>query len=161
MARQEQVFAQTIMDMKRAMGRKADGQRTSALTGMSSRLIVSSDSEADDFIQKPTNRGNKRKRGAKFVQEGRLDLANPIARSRQVEITTQGLAVTWLTDGKAINFNGYMRGIISKNSLRVDPDGDVFEDDEDSTLELSDYEEDAYKKVRIEGTTTSSIVDAG
>ena len=45
-----------------------------------------------------------------------------------------------------------MRGIISKNSLRVDPDGDVFEDgDVDSTVELSDYDEDPYKDVRVEG----------
>lgn len=46
-----------------------------------------------------------------------------------------------------------MRDIISKNSLRVDPDGDVIaEEDVDSTMELSDLEEDPYKDVRIEGT---------
>lgn len=49
-------------------------------------LTALTDSDADDVIQKPTNRGNKRKRGAKFVQEGRLDLANSVKRCRKVRI---------------------------------------------------------------------------
>lgn len=39
-------------------------------------LTLYAASDSDDSILRPTNRGNKLKRKAKFVQEGRLDQAD-------------------------------------------------------------------------------------
>jgi hypothetical protein len=58
MAAQAQLVVETIVGMRRAINRADDA------------------SDSDESIHQPTNRGNKLKRKAHFVHEGRLDLPN-------------------------------------------------------------------------------------
>lgn len=85
MARQEDLFVETIMSMKRALRRNDDGQ--SPLKCVSSAAVYSwldIDSESDESINRASNRGNKLKRKAKYVEEGRLDLANGVRAYHKV-----------------------------------------------------------------------------
>lgn len=51
-----------------------------------------------------------------------------------------------------INYNGYVREVISKNSSRLDLDGDVVDDaEDDSNEDLEDAHEDPYREIKIEG----------
>lgn len=50
-----------------------------------------------------------------------------------------------------MNYNGYQREIISKNPARVDADGDVLDDEEESNPDLTDAEEDPYQDIKLEG----------
>ncbi|KAB8748969.1 hypothetical protein FH972_026520 [Carpinus fangiana] len=116
MAQQQLLFAEAITGMKKALARDDDA------------------SDSDVSIKHPTNRGNKLKRKARFVQEGRLDQADgPRVYKRK------------------LNYNGYQREIISKNPARVDADGDVFDDEEEeSNPDLTDAEDDPYEEVKLE-----------
>ncbi|KAL9090898.1 MAG: hypothetical protein Q9165_005106 [Trypethelium subeluteriae] len=89
-------------------------------------------SDSDESIVQTTNRGNKLKRKAKYVQEGKLNNPNgPQAYKRKVE------------------HNGYTREIISRNPMRFDEDGDELEDEEISDNAEID-EEDPYSGIVIE-----------
>ncbi|KAG9886158.1 hypothetical protein KCV05_g19497, partial [Aureobasidium melanogenum] len=94
MAAQQTIIAETIRGMKLAMRRRDN------------------DSDSDTSITQPTNRGNKLKRNARHVREGRLD-------------TTHGRSYK-----KRIDYAGYDRYILNENPLRFDHDGDLIDDDE-------------------------------
>ncbi|THW79797.1 hypothetical protein D6D18_09259 [Aureobasidium pullulans] len=94
MAAQQTIIAETIRGMKLAMRRH------------------DTDSDSDTTITQPTNRGNKLKRNARHVREGRLD-------------TTHGRSYK-----KRVDYAGYDRYILNENPLRFDDDGDLIDDDE-------------------------------
>lgn len=94
MAAQQTIIAETIRGMKLAMRRR------------------DTDSDSDTTITQPTNRGNKLKRNARHVREGRLD-------------TTHGRSYK-----KRVDYAGYDRYILNENPLRFDDDGDLIDDDE-------------------------------
>lgn len=94
MAAQQTIIAETIRGMKLAMRRHDN------------------DSDSDTTIAQPTNRGNKLKRNARHVREGRLD-------------TTHGRSYK-----KRIDYAGYDRYILNENPLRFDDDGDLIDEDE-------------------------------
>ncbi|KAI9727533.1 MAG: hypothetical protein M1828_006475 [Chrysothrix sp. TS-e1954] len=115
MANQQAILVEAISAMKRAVARADDA------------------SESDDSIDRPTNRGNKLKRKAKYVQQGQLSQADgPRAYKRRLA------------------YNGYSRYVISQKPPRVDPDGDIIDDEDEANSELSAAEEDPYAEVRIE-----------
>ncbi|PPJ51654.1 hypothetical protein CBER1_08786 [Cercospora berteroae] len=102
-ASQQQIMvAETIRAMKLAMKRRA------------------SDSESDGDIRQHTNRGNKLRRGAKNVQEDRLD-------------DTGGLSYR-----KKVNHAGYLRHTIAANPAYLDEDGDPY------SPTSSDHENERY-----------------
>ncbi|KAF2460786.1 RXT2-like protein [Lineolata rhizophorae] len=117
MAAQQILFAETIMAMKKAMRRNTDA------------------SDSDESIDRPTNRGNKLKRKAKYVQEGRLDSMNGPPAFK-----------------KRIDYNGYNRYIVGVNPPRFDEDGDVVDDDDDDMNEDagSFVEENPYAEIKLE-----------
>lgn len=78
MATQQAMIAETIRSMKLALRRTADGKllcliRSTAVTQSKHMLIQSTDSDSDTYAANHSNRGNKLKRSARFVHEGRLD----------------------------------------------------------------------------------------
>ncbi|KAI9655316.1 MAG: hypothetical protein M1821_005463 [Bathelium mastoideum] len=114
MAGQQIYIEETIRAMKKAIAREDDA------------------SDSDDSIVNYTNRGNKLKRKAKYVQEGKLN--NPSGPQAY---------------RRAIEHAGYIRDIISRNPARFDEDGDEIEDDEYSeSAEIND--EDPYSGIVIE-----------
>lgn len=73
MAAQQTLIAETIRGMKLALRRRDDGEQ---LQGSASYDLANSsapDSDSDTSIHQHTNRGNKMKRKAAYVREGRLD----------------------------------------------------------------------------------------
>ncbi|USW57993.1 Putative transcriptional regulatory protein Rxt2 [Septoria linicola] len=104
MAAQQQhiMVLETIRAMKVAMKRRA------------------SDSDSDTDLRSQTNRGNKLRRNAKNVQEGRLD-------------NTGGLAYK-----KKVTHAGYTRHTIAKNPAYLDEDGDAY------SPTSSDHENERY-----------------
>ncbi|CAK4012160.1 Hypothetical predicted protein [Lecanosticta acicola] len=117
MANQQLQFAETVRAMKLAMKRRP------------------SDSGSDDEIRSSTNRGNKLKRSAKFVQQHRLD-------------HTGGLAYK-----KRVNHAGYPRNIISTNPPLFDDDGDVYSptsSDNEAERYGEPLEDDPFGQVRLE-----------
>lgn len=77
MSCREQLFVlQTIKGMKEKIARDAIGTRAfSALPRGDLKLVADQfllESDSDSEIQAPTNRGNKLKKKAKFVREGKL-----------------------------------------------------------------------------------------
>jgi len=110
-------------------------------------------SESEDAITRMTNRGNKLKRKAKYVQEGRLDTADGPRIYRRVGLLKLELCgKSGITSEQKIDYNGYSRHIINRNPLRIDADGDVVDDDDsDSLPDLSDAEENPYADIRLEG----------
>ncbi|KAI9713920.1 MAG: hypothetical protein M1820_000650 [Bogoriella megaspora] len=107
-------FEETIRGMKKALKREDNA------------------SDSDESISQPTNRGNKLKRKAKYVQEGTLGDQNcPNAYKKRIEHA------------------GYYRNIISRNPIRLDEDGD--EIDEDDVSEGDNYnEDDPYSGISFE-----------
>ncbi|KAL9048687.1 MAG: hypothetical protein Q9162_007597 [Coniocarpon cinnabarinum] len=106
----------TIRDMKKAMTREDDA------------------SDSDSSITGHTNRGNKLKRKAKYVREGRLAQADGPRVYK-----------------KRILYNDYPRYIISRNPPRVDQDGDLVDSEHDnSDLDTTDAEDDPYRDVHVE-----------
>ncbi|KAI9840692.1 MAG: hypothetical protein M1837_001368 [Sclerophora amabilis] len=118
MAAQAVLIAETIAGMKKALSRRSDA------------------SDSDDSIHRPTNRGNKLKRKARFVREGHLDLpSGPRVYKRKIDHA------------------GYRRYVISRNPSRFDEDGDELdEDDVDEQADAAAAEEDPYSSIRIENT---------
>ena len=103
------------------------------MTLLTDDIYVSTDSDSDTSIHAHTNRGNKLKRRAKYVREGRLD-------------DTGGLA-----HRKKINHAGYTRHIIANNPPLYDNDGDVFTPGEsDNERGASPIEENAFGDVQLE-----------
>ncbi|EON61429.1 hypothetical protein W97_00644 [Coniosporium apollinis CBS 100218] len=116
MASQQAYFQDVLFGMKKALARADDA------------------SDSDDSVERLTNRGQKRKRNAKYVQEGRLDNSvGPRVYRRQIEHA------------------GYQRHIISHNPQRFDADGDPLEDDEeDSQADADALEENPFGEVKLE-----------
>ncbi|KAF4549481.1 RXT2-like protein [Elsinoe fawcettii] len=88
-------IAETIRSMKLAFKRRVD------------------ESDSDDEIRQHSNRGNKLKRKAHNIREGRLDTSGGQSYRRQ------------------INHAGYQRYIIQENPVLYDHDGDVVAPDEE------------------------------
>ncbi|KAI9674552.1 MAG: hypothetical protein M1817_001890 [Caeruleum heppii] len=118
MAAQAALIADTIAGMKRAVARRDDS------------------SDSDDAILRPTNRGNKLKRRAKYVREGRLDLPNgPRVYKRKIDHA------------------GYKRSILSRNPHLFDDFGDeILAEDADENAELAAAELNPYADIRLEYT---------
>ncbi|KAI0133625.1 RXT2-like protein [Xylariales sp. AK1849] len=120
MASQQALFADTLIAMKKAMKRKA----------------YESDSDDVDYRG---NRGQKLKRRARFVREGRL--APPSGPDVYREV---------------VNHAGYSRAIISRNPPLVDDEGyEPESDDEDYEQRMQDIiesvtESNPYASVRLE-----------
>ncbi|TKA37462.1 hypothetical protein B0A49_12113, partial [Cryomyces minteri] len=117
MTTQQALFAATILGMRKAMARRDDA------------------SESDDSTSRPTNRGNKLKRKARYIQEGKLDVPDgPHVYRRQ-----------------KIDHAGYKRYIISRNPPRFDADGDeVDEEDYEEQGDASPVVDDPYEDVKLE-----------
>ncbi|KAL1306722.1 hypothetical protein AAFC00_005388 [Neodothiora populina] len=94
-SQQSIVFAETIRAMKLAMRRRDN------------------DSDSDSSIKQPSNRGNKLKRNASHVREGRLDITGGRSYKRK------------------INHAGYQRYIIQAKPVRYDEDGDMIDEEEE------------------------------
>jgi len=92
------------------------------------------DSDSDTSITQPTNRGNKLKRNARHVREGRLD-------------TTHGRSYK-----KRIDYAGYDRYILNENPLRFDDDGDLIDDDEydPDDQDSSDHNANPWANTKLE-----------
>ncbi|KAL8782488.1 MAG: hypothetical protein Q9213_005327 [Squamulea squamosa] len=118
MATQAALIADTIAGMKRAI----------------SSHNYSSDS--GDSIDRCTNRGNKLKRKARYVQEGQLDRPNgPRVYKQRIEHA------------------GYHRDVISQIPKRYDLNGDRLEDDEeDEEADAAAAEANPYSEVVLHGT---------
>jgi hypothetical protein len=103
-----------------------------------------------------TNWGNKLKRSAQHIQEGRLD--NPRGSETYLEVRNLTVfAFLWLLNShlsyfQAIAYNGFKRRIISRNPLLLDDDGDVVDDDEEvDNAYFEPIEDNPYKDVKLEG----------
>ncbi|KAF2842390.1 hypothetical protein M501DRAFT_998675 [Patellaria atrata CBS 101060] len=119
MAATQALIAETITAMKRAVQRADES------------------SESDDQIYYPTNRANKLKRKARYVQQGRLDNgAGPKSYKRKI--------------GHA----NYERYIIHRNPPRYDVDGEIVDlDDNDIDSDaLSEQDENPWAGIKIENT---------
>lgn len=98
------------------------------------------DSDSDSSIDQTTNRGNKLKRRARFVHEGRLTSSmGPAAYKEVAELA------------------GYQRAIINRNPPLVDEDGyDIESDDDEEQVQeaiAAAMEENPYSSVRLEGAS--------
>ncbi|KAI9891160.1 MAG: hypothetical protein M1814_003003 [Vezdaea aestivalis] len=113
---QAQQIRQTILGMRKAIKR------------------LDNDSESDESITETTNRSNKLKRKAHYVQEGQLDLPNgPKVYKRKMEHA------------------GYSRYVIFKNPLRLDEDGFELEPDEPNEFaDAAAAENNPYSESKLE-----------
>lgn len=95
------------------------------------------DSDSDSSIGRPTNRGNKLKKKARFVKQGRLTSATGPAAYREIA-----------------DHAGYQRPIIHRNPHLIDQDGyDIESDDDEEQVQeaLSAVaDENPYSDVRLE-----------
>lgn len=132
MAAQQAQFAETMRAMKLALKRN----RAASPTAPSS----STDDSDSDGLHMHTNRGNKRKRSARYVHEGRLD-------------TTGGQA----SYKRKVRHAGYERHIIAQRPRLYDEDGDVVDPldvasdgEEEERASGEPVREDAFGEVRLE-----------
>ncbi|KAF2222943.1 RXT2-like protein [Elsinoe ampelina] len=122
-------IAETIRSMKLALKRKAD------------------ESDSDEEIRQHSNRGNKLKRKAHNVREGRLDTSGGQSYRRQ------------------INHAGYQRYIIHENPILYDHDGDVVDPDDDydedntSPVEDNPFEETLLENILMPLTSPAELAD--
>ncbi|OQO12017.1 hypothetical protein B0A48_02656 [Cryoendolithus antarcticus] len=117
MAAQQIQIAETIRAMKLALKRRPD------------------DAEDSDDLATYTNRGNKLKRRAQFVREGRLDNTGRLAYR------------------KTINHAGYTRQIIASKPPLLDDDGELHSpgsSDDEHERHLEPAEEDPFGQVRLQ-----------
>ncbi|KAK4187219.1 RXT2-like protein [Podospora australis] len=95
------------------------------------------DSDSDSSIERPTNRGNKLKKKARFVKQGRL-------------VSTTGPAAYKET----VEHAGYQRPIIHRNPHLIDQDGyDIESDDDEEQVQealSAAADENPYSEVRLE-----------
>jgi hypothetical protein len=95
------------------------------------------DSDSDSSIDQVTNRGNKLKRRARFVRQGRLTSSMGPAAYREVA-----------------ELGGYQRAIINRNPPLVDEDGYDIESDDDldqvQEAVATAMEENPYASIRLE-----------
>lgn len=75
---QEMMIARLVGDMKQAVKRKADGKipDPESKSFVITDLCFFSESDSEHSIDQTTNRGNKLKKRAKYVREGRLAMPN-------------------------------------------------------------------------------------
>ncbi|KAH6640591.1 RXT2-like protein [Chaetomium tenue] len=116
---QQAMIMDTLLTLRRTRKRKAH------------------DSDSDSSIDETTNRGNKLKRRARFVHEGRL--ASSMGPAAYKEIAEHA---------------GYQRAIINLNPPLIDEDGyDIDSDDDEEQVQeaiASALEENPYSSVRLE-----------
>ncbi|KAK4241776.1 hypothetical protein C8A03DRAFT_40868 [Achaetomium macrosporum] len=116
---QQAMIMETILGLKRALKRKAY------------------DSDSDSSIDQTTNRGNKLKKRARFVRQGRL--ASSMGPAAYKEVTEHA---------------GYQRAIINRNPPLIDEDGyDITSDDDEEQIQeavASAMEENPYSSIRLE-----------
>ncbi|KAL2162064.1 hypothetical protein VTH06DRAFT_7849 [Thermothelomyces fergusii] len=119
MSTQQQLFLETILAVRRKLKRKAY------------------DSDSDSSIDQPTNRGNKLKKRARYVRQGRLlSDAGPTAYREMAEHA------------------GYRRAILHRNPPLIDEDGyDIESDDDEEQIQeavASAMEENPYSSIHLE-----------
>ncbi|PSK37459.1 hypothetical protein B9Z65_2201 [Elsinoe australis] len=115
MASQQTIIAETIRAMKLALKRKGD------------------ESDSDDSIRQHTNRGNKLKRKAHHIREGRLDTSGGHSYRKRIEHA------------------GYQRYIIHENPPMYDHDGDLVDPDEEYDEDnMSPAEENPFEETKLE-----------
>lgn len=115
-------------------------------------------SDSGDSIDRCTNRGNKLKRKARYVQERQLDRPNgPKAYKRVCYTAFTSLCIQLiLLVRQRIEHAGYYRNVISRNPKRYDVNGYRLEDDEeDEEADAAAAEEDPYSGVVLHGTVPS------
>lgn len=59
-----------------------------------------------------------------------------------------------------ITFYGYERTVVSRKPPRLDADGDVVDEDDESDPDLTPADDDAYGEVKIESTSCGQFVNA-
>ncbi|KAL2176182.1 RXT2-like protein [Thermothelomyces heterothallicus CBS 202.75] len=116
---QQALILDTILALRRKLKRKAY------------------DSDSDSSIDQPTNRGNKLKKRARYVHQGRLlSAAGPTAYREMAEHA------------------GYQRAIIHRNPPLIDEDGyDIDSDDDEEQIQeavASAMEENPYSSIHLE-----------
>ncbi|KAL1836083.1 hypothetical protein VTJ49DRAFT_5606 [Mycothermus thermophilus] len=127
MTSQQQAIMETVLALRRTLKRSAYAY-----------CILCADSDSDSSIDQTTNRGNKLKKRARFVHQGRLASADgPVAYKEMAEHA------------------GYQRAIIYRNPPLVDEDGYDLdsEDEEDEQVQeamAAAMESNPYSSVHIE-----------
>ncbi|KAK3303415.1 RXT2-like protein [Chaetomium strumarium] len=127
---QQAMIMETILGLKRASKRKAY------------------ESDSDSSIDQTTNRGNKLKKRARFVRQGRL--ASSMGPAAYKEVTEHA---------------GYQRAIINRNPPLIDEDGyDITSDDDEEQIQeavASAMEENPYSSIRLEQILAplTSVID--
>ncbi|KAL2016839.1 hypothetical protein VTK56DRAFT_2914 [Thermocarpiscus australiensis] len=115
---QQALIMETILSMKRTLKRKAH------------------ESDSDSSIDQRTNRGNKLKKRARFVKQGRLASVGPMAYK------------------EVADHAGHQRAIINHNPPLIDEDGyDIESDDDEEQIQeaiASAMEDNPYSSVRLE-----------
>ncbi|SPQ26995.1 0bb7d382-1d30-4f37-9302-5227eda98a6a [Thermothielavioides terrestris] len=116
---QQAMIMDTILALRRTLKRKAD------------------ESDSDSSIDRPTNRGNKLKKRARFVRQGQL-------MSSMVPAAYKEIA----------EHAGFQRAIINRNPPLIDEDGyDIESDDDEEQVQeaiASAAEENPYSALRLE-----------
>lgn len=93
MASQQTIIAETIRAMKLALKRKGDGaSHPVQLRGTMTDRYPVAESDSDDSIRQHTNRGNKLKRKAHHIREGRLDTSGGQSYRKVGSDTSKGAA---------------------------------------------------------------------
>ena len=147
---QQALMMETLLALRRTSKRRAYGQRPRPHPRCVARAVCSSfalsalltavlaaDSDSDSSIDQTTNRGNKLKRRARFVHQGRLTSSMGPAAYREVA-----------------DLSGYQRAIISRNPALVDEDGyDIDSDDDEGQVQeavAAAVEGNPYHSIRLE-----------
>ncbi|KAL2197861.1 RXT2-like protein [Corynascus similis CBS 632.67] len=116
---QQAMILDTILALKRTLKRKAY------------------DSDSDSSIDQTTNRGNKLKKRARFVHQGRLTSSMGPAAYKEIA-----------------EHAGYQRAIIHRNPPLIDQDGyDIESDDDEEQVQeavASAMEDNPYSSIRLE-----------
>ncbi|KAL2132934.1 hypothetical protein VTI74DRAFT_3155 [Chaetomium olivicolor] len=116
---QQAMIMETILGLRRSLKRRAY------------------ESDSDSSIDHNTNRGNKLKKRARFVRQGRLASSMGPAAYKEVE-----------------ELCGYQRAIINRNPPLIDEDGyDIESDDDEGQVQAalaSAMEDNPYSSIRLE-----------
>ncbi|EAQ85081.1 hypothetical protein CHGG_09095 [Chaetomium globosum CBS 148.51] len=137
---QQAMIMDTLLTLRRTRKRKAH------------------DSDSDSSIDETTNRGNKLKKRARFVHEGRLASSMGPAAYKEVGVGATRIVMMGcglgLTRLQIAEHAGYQRAIINLNPPLIDEDGyDIDSDDDEEQVQeaiASALEENPYSSVRLE-----------
>ena len=120
---------------------------------------TASASESDEPYLQPTNRGNKLKRKAHFLQDGRMGRPGGTKAFKRVGsnlLRREGIIV--LTQFQTIEHAGHYRDILRRNPKRYDEDGDELDDEDvDEEADARAAEENPYAEIRLESEQASPL----